>query len=216
MVKIIEVTWVANRRGLIILQEYIKGISLEDYLYKKDFLQQNEAIEITISLCETLEKLHKLGIIHADIKPSNILLFENTMKPILIDFGNAKYIGERIEENISFSLPYAPPEIFWTDTLFDVKFDIYSLGVTLLELLVGFKLKKNKSFYNSETMMIRKDEFDFSKLLSTKEKEKKFLEIQNSQLRIILRKALDSPENRYSTISDLLDDLYHYILYHKK
>jgi len=207
IVKILEVNWVANRRGLVILQEYIKGISLEDYLYKEDFLKENEAINITISLCETLEKLHNLGIIHADIKPSNILLIENTMKPILIDFGNAKYIGEKKEKNIIVSLPYTPPEMFDTSTLIDEKIDIYSLGVTLLEMLVGLNLKKDKPFYNSATMAVRKNEFKLNQLLNKERKEKKILEIQNNKLKIILRKTLKSSQNRYDSISELLYDL---------
>jgi predicted Ser/Thr protein kinase len=207
--KILDVNWIGNREGLLILQEYIKGISLADYLHKENFLKEDDALTITISLCETLEKLHNIGIIHADIKPLNILLVENTMKPILIDFGNAKYIGEeRKKENISISLPYTPPEIFDTSVLIDEKIDIYSLGITLLEMLIGLNLNENKSYYDFKTMIIPpNNEFYKKQLLDEKEKEKKILEIQNNKLEVILKKTLASPKDRYDSISELLYDL---------
>ena len=129
------------------------------------------------------------------------------MKTILIDFGNAKYIGEKKEKNIILSLPYTPPEMFDTSTLIDEKIDIYSLGVTLLEMLVGLNLKKDKPFYNSATMAVRKNEFKLNQLLNKERKEKKILEIQNNKLKIILRKTLKSSQNRYDSISELLYDL---------
>jgi hypothetical protein len=74
-------------------------------------------------------------------------------------------------------------------------------------MLVGLTLKEDKPFYNSVTMIGSRNKFKLNQFLNNEEKEKKILEIQNNKLKTILRKTLESPQNRYDSISELLYDL---------
>ena len=123
-----------------LVMEYIPGITLEEYLKKKQRLPLKEAVEIIWKIALALENIHNLKIIHRDIKPSNIILWEKT--PYLMDFGVACYLDgrDRITKTGTSvgTLNYSPPEQAqgeWEDV--GPWSDIYSLGLTLYHLVTG-------------------------------------------------------------------------------
>lgn len=119
-----------------IIEEYIEGEGL-DKIKQREALEVSKVLSIALQICDALLILHKNGIIHRDIKPSNIILKgDGTIK--LIDFGASRSISYQNEHDtrILGTPGYAPPEQYGFSTT-DYRSDIYSLGITLKELLDG-------------------------------------------------------------------------------
>ena len=116
--------------NLYLVMEYCSKGTLNDKLYSGSKLNEEDLIRLFIDLTRTFDFLHNKNIIHHDIKPSNILFDEEgTVK--VSDFGCAN-------SDIGTST-YLPPEIYEDeDYVPNVKSDIYSLGITLLECALGY------------------------------------------------------------------------------
>src|SRR5207253_1178883 len=119
----------------------IEGTSLADHLNRRtrpfDVVQ---AVKLVCVVAQALEEAHKTGIIHRDLKPDNIMLTP-AGRPIVMDFGLAKRTdsGEKLTSaGKAFGTPaYMPLEQFQDVAAIDHRADIYSLGVTLYQLLTG-------------------------------------------------------------------------------
>ena len=126
--KLYEVT--VSETDTTIIEEYIEGQSLGSVeLSEKQFLK------VVKELCAVLEFLHEKGIIHRDIKPSNIILTKDEQIR-LIDFDAARMPKDDLEQDTKLlgTRGYAPPEQYgFAQT--DERTDIYSLGITLKQLL---------------------------------------------------------------------------------
>ena len=120
----------------IIVEEYIGGQSMQEYLENGGNLSEAEAQKFLLDFCYGLSHLHKLGIVHRDIKPSNIIR-QSSDGFKLIDFDVARLRNTKVEDKDTVLLGtrgYAPPEQYgYSQT--DRRSDIYSLGVTVDELL---------------------------------------------------------------------------------
>lgn len=131
-----------------IAMEFVDGDSLRKVLNKKRF-KPNEVIDIFSKILEAVAYAHENGVIHRDIKPTNIL-FTSTGHPKLVDFGIAKIIGQpwRMDEKVVGSPGYMAPEVS-ESRKYDKRADIYSLGVVLYEMLTGvhpFRHRKEEEF----------------------------------------------------------------------
>ena len=117
----------------VVVEEFIQGQNLSEL---KKFLTENEAKNLMLQLCDGLKILHDAGIIHRDIKPSNLILQGNKIR--LIDFDAARIFSADKNKDTKFlgTEGYAPPEQFGFGQT-DPRSDIYSLGVTMFELLGG-------------------------------------------------------------------------------
>ena len=126
--------------------EFVEGETLEDLIKRSGRLEVKLALEITTQVAAGLAAVHKQNLVHRDIKPSNIIvrLEENgaaTAK--IIDLGLAKAVGEPLSDT-AISIPgafagtpeFASPEQF-AGVGVDIRSDLYSLGVTLWEMLTG-------------------------------------------------------------------------------
>ena len=121
-----------------IVMELIEGITLKEYLYKKEKLDWKQTLFFAFQIAEALEHAHSRGIIHQDIKPQNIMLLrDGTLK--VADFGIAKLENEGetqvIKEAIG-SVHYISPEQARGSKI-DSRTDIYSLGVVMYEMITG-------------------------------------------------------------------------------
>ncbi len=119
--------------GLYIAMEFIKGISLKQFIMKK-MLNSKSSIEIILQVASALSHLHSHGIIHRDLKPANILITENGQVKV-VDFGIA-ILGKKNKMKIG-TPAYMSPEQKEKKEVLTFSSDIYSLGVIAYELLVG-------------------------------------------------------------------------------
>jgi len=121
-----------------IAMEYLQGMSLTEFTNPKRLLAPNKALELCARTAEALDYAHNQGVIHRDIKPANILysLREDLLK--ISDFGVARLTdNNRTKTGIVLGTPmYMSPEQLNAETLTGSS-DLFSLGVTLYELLVG-------------------------------------------------------------------------------
>jgi non-specific serine/threonine protein kinase/serine/threonine-protein kinase len=131
------------------VMEYVPGISICEYCDRNQ-LSIERRLGLFQQICEAVQHAHQKGIIHRDLKNSNILVETRQEGPVpkIIDFGLAKAIGMRLSDvtlhtqmgQVVGTLEYISPEQAWV-TPFDVdtRSDVYSLGVLLYELLVGVR-----------------------------------------------------------------------------
>jgi WD40 repeat protein/serine/threonine protein kinase len=129
------------------VMELVKGTPITKYC-DEHRLTPRQRLELFVPACEALQHAHQKGIIHRDVKPSNVLVAPYDGKPVVkvIDFGVAKATGQRLTERTLFTgfgavvgtLEYMSPEQAELNNQdIDTRSDIYSLGVLLYELLTG-------------------------------------------------------------------------------
>lgn len=125
---------------LYLVMEFLAGESLRRRMRRDYCLDQATALWIARQNAEALAALHRKGFVHGDVKPENIRLV-NVGKAILLDLGYAHRPGENtplLEKGyVLGTVNYLAPELCGPEPADDVKADIYSLGVTLFELLTG-------------------------------------------------------------------------------
>ncbi len=134
---IVNVYDVGEDRGLYyMVMELVDGITLKDYIEKKGRLSHKEVISIAIQMCNGIGAAHAAGIIHRDIKPQNIIISRDG-KVKVTDFGIAKAVtSNTISSNAMGSVHYTSPEQA-RGGYSDAKSDIYSIGITLFEMVTG-------------------------------------------------------------------------------
>ncbi len=119
--------------------ELVKGIPITEYCDEQQ-LTPRERLELFVPVCQAVQHAHQKGIIHRDIKPTNILvaLYDGRPVPKVIDFGVAKAISQQLTEKTMFTgvgqivgtLEYMSPEQAQLNQLdIDTRSDVYSLGV---------------------------------------------------------------------------------------
>lgn len=158
-----------------IIEEYIEGEVL-DKVVQRGLLNEVKVLSIALQICDALAILHKNGIIHRDIKPSNIILKKDG-KIKLIDFGASRNISHLNghDTRILGTPGYAPPEQYGFSTT-DYRSDIYSLGITLKELL-GKKYNESRL----KNIIERCIEIDPKRRVSSAEELKNLLEGRNKK-----------------------------------
>ena len=134
---IVNVYDVGDDGGLhYIVMELVEGITLKRFIERKGKLEVKEAVGISIQIAQGMEAAHDNHIIHRDIKPQNIIISRDG-KVKVTDFGIAKASNSNtITSNAMGSVHYLSPEQA-RGGYSDEKSDIYSLGVTLYEMLSG-------------------------------------------------------------------------------
>lgn len=134
---IVNVFDVGNDEGIhYIVMEVIEGITLKEYISKKGKLSIKEATSIAIQVSMGLEAAHNHGIVHRDVKPQNIIISTDG-KVKVTDFGIARAASSNtISSNVMGSVHYSSPEQV-RGGYSDEKSDIYSLGITLYEMVTG-------------------------------------------------------------------------------
>lgn len=180
-----------------IVMELVEGITLKKYIERKARLSYKEAVSIAIQVSMGIEAAHNNHIIHRDIKPQNIIISREG-KVKVTDFGIAKAAtSNTITSNVMGSVHYTSPEQA-RGGYSDEKSDIYSLGITLFEMLTG------RVPFNGETTVAIAIKHIQEEMVSPKE----FVpEIPSSVEAIVLKCCQKSPDRRYQNMSEVIADL---------
>ena len=136
---IITVFDAGEDKGLAyIAMEYVPGIALRDFTDPKKLLAPKRALELAAMTAEALDYAHNQGVIHRDIKPANLIYNPKEGSLKISDFGVARITdNNRTKTGIVLGTPmYMSPEQLGAENLTGLS-DLFSLGVTLYELLVG-------------------------------------------------------------------------------
>lgn len=201
---IVNVYDVGEENGIYyIVMELVEGITLKKYIEKKARLSYKEAVSIAIQVSMGIEAAHNNHIIHRDIKPQNIIISKEG-KVKVTDFGIAKAAtSNTITSNVMGSVHYTSPEQA-RGGYSDEKSDIYSLGITMFEMLTG------RVPFNGETTVAIAIKHIQEELPSPKE----FVpEIPTSVEQIVLKCCQKSPDRRYQSMGELIEDLKQSLLY---
>lgn len=134
---VVNVYDVGDEDGMYyIVMELVEGITLKSFIERKGKLDVKEAVGIAIQIAQGMEAAHSNHIVHRDIKPQNIIISREG-KVKVTDFGIAKAItSDTVTSNAMGSVHYLSPEQA-RGGFSDEKSDIYSLGVTMYEMLTG-------------------------------------------------------------------------------
>ena len=134
---VVNVYDVGEDRGLYyMVMELVEGITLKEYIDRKKRLSAREVISIAIQMCSGIEAAHRHHIIHRDIKPQNIII-SNDGKVKVTDFGIARMVTSTTTTTVAMgSVHYTSPEQA-RGGYSDEKSDIYSIGITLYEMVTG-------------------------------------------------------------------------------
>lgn len=195
---IVNVYDVGEESGIYyIVMELVEGITLKKYIEKKARLSFKEAVSIAIQVSMGIELAHNNHIIHRDIKPQNIIISKDG-KVKVTDFGIAKAAtSNTITSNVMGSVHYTSPEQA-RGGYSDEKSDIYSLGITMFEMLTG------RVPFNGETTVAIAIKHIQEELPSPRE----FVpEIPASVEGILTKCCQKSPDRRYQNMQELIADL---------
>ena len=183
---------------MFIVMEYIDGVELKDKI-KSGPVPVDEAINIATQIVQGLDVAHKKGIIHRDIKSSNIMITKDG-KVKIMDFGLAKIKGgselTKIGSTVG-TVAYMSPEQARGEVV-DSKTDIWSLGVVLFEMLSG-ELPFKGDYEQAVIYSIMNEEAEL--LTGLRSGVPKELE------RIVAKALKKNPTERYQRIDEMLVDL---------
>jgi Protein kinase domain len=124
-----------------LVMEFVEGETLAELIAREQLVPERQAAKITIDVLSGLRTLHSQGMIHRDVKPSNILLDTRTNRARITDFGLARQETNAslltIEGTLAGTPAYMSPEQIQSPGSVDARSDLYSAGVALYEMLTG-------------------------------------------------------------------------------
>ncbi len=195
---IVNVYDVGDENGTyFIVMELVEGITLKAYILSKGNLSVRETTGICLQVASGLEAAHNNGIIHRDVKPQNIIIStDGTAK--VADFGIARAASsDTINSNVMGSVHYSAPEQS-RGGFSDAKSDIYSLGITMYEMLTG-----RVPFDGDSTVEVALKHLQ-EEIISPRDI---IPDLPRAIEQIILKCTQKSPDRRYQNMAQLIRDL---------
>jgi serine/threonine protein kinase len=118
-----------------IVMEYCPGSLAQRYRVER--IPVDEVLSVGVRMASALESAHRAGLVHRDVKPSNILV-TTFGTPVLADFGiSSSLLRQSADEVLAMSIPWSAPEVIAEQTAGTVASEVWSLGATVYSLLAG-------------------------------------------------------------------------------
>jgi serine/threonine protein kinase/tetratricopeptide (TPR) repeat protein len=144
--KVLDAGTTADGRPFFVM-ELVRGTPITQFCDARK-LSPRERLELFVPVCQAIQHAHTKGIIHRDVKPSNVLVAQHDKKPVpkVIDFGVAKAVGQQLTEKTLYTgfgalvgtpAYMAPEQATFNQLDVDTRADVYALGVLAYELLAG-------------------------------------------------------------------------------
>ncbi len=187
--------------GFFLVMEYVEGGTLSDRIRSGGAMQVSKAIPIFRQITTALDHAHRVGVIHRDIKPSNIMLTDSDIVKVT-DFGLAKIqqvSNVTVTQGTGGTLYYMSPEQVKGLANVDARGDIYSIGMTLYETLIGRTPFANNAIdYDIRQMIVE------GKIPAVEQ----FNSSVPKELSEIIRRSIHKdPAKRYQTCAEMCDAL---------
>jgi serine/threonine protein kinase len=177
-----------------IVMEYVPGDTLEAIVEREGALDLPRALDYTCQICNAMDHAHGQGIIHRDLRPGNVLVTEQGIVKVA-DFGTSRFLEIAAHgTTVIGSPPYMAPEQFHGKAVFAS--DIYSLGITMYQMLTGVLPYETPAPSDLERLM--RGELASPPRLRNPKLPKAISDI------VMKAMAADLP-SRYQRASDLLD-----------
>jgi serine/threonine protein kinase len=194
-----------------IVMDYIVGESLSDIIKRNNHVEPKRAVRIFLQACDALEHAHQKGVIHRDLKSSNIMLVSNAEGKVddvrVVDFGIAKLLPSsgKQSQNLTqtgeiFGSPiYMSPEQCMGQPL-DPRSDIYSMGAMMYEALTGQPPLMGDTIVDTMQMHVATKPPSFEEMRPD-------LYIPPVLERLVFRALEKKPEHRFQSMQELVDAL---------
>lgn len=195
-----------TKLGVFMVMEYVEAKTLTEWIQEKGPFSWENTVKISKQLLNAIGHAHGVGVIHRDIKPSNILV-DTDLKVKVTDFGLAKVIRQHgpsstVTQMRAGTLYYMSPEQVKGLKNVDFRSDIYSLGMTLYEMLVGkTPFEKTESDFSIQKRIVEGEIPSPTKFNST---------IPKPLAKIITKSIDKNPQKRYQTAEEMAEDVLQY------
>jgi serine/threonine-protein kinase len=179
-----------------IVMEFVAGETLEAVIARDGALELSRALDYTCQICNAVDHAHRQGVLHRDLRPSNVLVADKGLVKVA-DFGTSRFLEIAAHgTTIIGSPPYMAPEQFHGKAVFAS--DIYSLGVTMYQMLTGVLPYPAPSPADVERLM--RGEFSSAPRLRNPKVPKAINDI-------VMKAMAPEIHARYQRASDVLDDV---------
>ena len=187
--------------GLFIVMEYVEGGTIADSISQGP-MSASKALPVIKQMLQAFEHAHSVGVVHRDIKPSNIMLTPTGVIKVT-DFGLAKLHQQNVEatvtQGIAGTLSYMSPEQVKGQRDLDHRSDLYSLGMTMYEMLAGeVPLDKSQGEFAVLKSIVEDVPPPPSKYVPT---------LPEGLTRIVMRALEKDPAQRYQSAREMLEDV---------
>ena len=179
-----------------IVMEYVTGETLEQLIQREGALDVSRALDFTCQICNAVDHAHKVGVLHRDLRPGNMLVSDAGMLKVT-DFGTSRFLEIAAHgTTVIGSPPYMAPEQFYGKAVFAS--DVYSVGITMYQMLTG-ELPYATPAPSDLERLVRGELVTPPRLKNGK--------IPKAVNDIVLKALAADVKQRYQRASDLLTDL---------
>jgi serine/threonine-protein kinase len=179
-----------------IVMEYVPGQTLEQIILREGPLDVSRALDFTCQICNAVDHAHRVGVLHRDLRPGNMLVSEAGMVKVT-DFGTSRFLEIAAHgTTVIGSPPYMAPEQFYGKAVFAS--DVYSVGVTMYQMLTG-ELPYATPAPSDIQRLVRGELVTAPRLKNSR--------IPKAVNDIVLKALAADLTHRYQRVSDLLADL---------
>jgi eukaryotic-like serine/threonine-protein kinase len=179
-----------------IVMEYVTGETLEQVIQREGAIELTRALDFTCQICNAVDHAHRAGILHRDLRPGNMLVSDTGLVKVT-DFGTSRFLEIAAHgTTVIGSPPYMAPEQFYGKAVFAS--DIYSVGVTMYQMLTG-ELPYDTPAPGDIERLMRGELITAPRVRNAR--------IPKAISDIVLKALAPDPTQRYQRAAELLNDV---------